>query len=102
MGKPVKESEYLLAWLGFLATYFLSFLALRALLEAAARPFGLSAGGIDPSLVAGWLGFALGLVISYILFRVFVSLIVVRKAVARERDHEGNPVGQAPGPRSLT
>jgi hypothetical protein len=83
--KPLRESEYFVAWLLF----FLLASVVGGLLGGAAgfvAGIVLGASGVDPSTIAlasGALGFVLGVPVSYLSFRFIVSSMVVKKVVAR-------------------
>jgi len=81
MQKLVKESEYFIAWLLFwLAS------TVGIILVSTAVGFTLSAIGAGPyeiTLVCGVAGFLVSIPLSYIMFRVFVAKMIVRKVQQR-------------------
>jgi hypothetical protein len=85
MKKLVKEWEYFLAWLVFwlcnaVAGFFLGTAAggvVRLLLQAV----GVRTNAIKT--ISGNVGLVLSIVLSYVLFRIFVGNMIVRKAGAK-------------------
>ncbi len=85
MQKLIKESEYFVAWLVFwLCGTFGGFLI--GAVAGGIVGFFLGAAGVDLNkikLICGGVGFIIGIPLSYILFRVFVGKMIVKKAEAR-------------------
>jgi ABC-type microcin C transport system permease subunit YejE len=85
MEKLVKESEYFLAWLVFWLCYTVAGFILGGV---AGGVMGVFLGGTRVDLhairlICAGVGFLLSLPLSYILFRVFVARMIVKKAEAR-------------------
>lgn len=85
MTKPVRESQYFLAWLAFFASASLVGFVLGAVVGGVAG-FLLASQGMDMQairLVAGVGGFLISLPISYGSFRLFVDRLIVRRVVSQ-------------------
>lgn len=95
--KPLRETEYFVAWL--------LFFLLASVIGGLAGGFAgfivgavLGASGTDPSVIAlasGVVGFILGVPISYASFRIIVGSMVVKKLAARYGTQVSPPVAPA-------
>ena len=96
----IKESEYFVAWLllwlgGTIGGFILGAVAGGIV---GAIP---GAAGVDLSLIkliCGGIGFILGTILSYILFRWIVASMIVKKVEARV----GNQMQESPNKKGLT
>jgi hypothetical protein len=97
MDKLVKESEYFLAWLVFwlYATFGggLIVVVCGGILGAILGGAGVDLNSIP--WICGGMGFLLGMVLSYVFFRLFVESMIVRKAEMRARETVQQLLSQA-------
>lgn len=85
MQKLVTETEYFVAWLVFALGGTIGGFILGAIAGGIVG-FCLGAAGVDLKaiqIICGCIGFLLGTILSYILFRVIVASMIVKKAEAR-------------------
>ena len=85
MPKLVKESEYFVAWLFFWLSCVVGGFILGAVAGAIVGAI-LSVAGVDLqaiALICGGVGFVVSIPLSYVLFRVFVAAMIVKKVMER-------------------
>lgn len=85
MNKLINELEFFLAWLVFWLCTAVGGFVLGAVVGAIVGGM-LGVAGYDIThikLICGVLGFLVGIPVSYIMFRLFVGLMIVRKIEKR-------------------
>lgn len=88
MDKLIKESQYFGIWLLFWVCSMVGGFVLGAVGGGIVGAI-LGAARVDIKtiqLICGGVGFILGIALSYVLFRVFVGNLIVKKAQARFQD----------------
>jgi ABC-type uncharacterized transport system permease subunit len=85
MSRTIRESEYFLAWLVFWLSATVGGFVLGAIIGAILG-FALSVAGADLQIikiVCGIAGFIIAIPLSYLLFRLIVGTMIVRKSEGR-------------------
>lgn len=83
--KPVRESEYFVAWLAFYVAATVAGGIVGGIVGGIAG-FIMGAAGLDITLIRSVglvIGFVIGVPISYGCFRIFVDRLIVRKMLGR-------------------
>lgn len=102
MSRVLKESEYFVTWLLLSLGNLIGGFLVGAIGGAIAGAF-LGAAGVDLStikFICGGIGFVLGTVLSYVLFRWLVAVLIVHKVVCRvENRFQQSPNWPVQAPR---
>ena len=88
MEKLIKESQYFVTWLVFWVCRAIGGVVLGAVGGFVVGAI-LGAAGVGTNnikVICGGVGFILGIPLSYVLFRVFVGNMIVKKAQKRIQD----------------
>lgn len=96
MNKLVKETEYLLAWFVFWLCSAIGGFILGAVIGGILGGI-MGAAGVNIQtikIVAGTLGFIISIPISYVFFRIFVSVMIVKKIEDRLSVQPASPSQQ--------